>query len=114
MKRKMIFLALALIILSAASVNAQVIIGGNETQEPHAGAILDLSPLGTQQLGLLLPNVELGAAATDFALAANVTSEQKIAARGMVVYNIKQGVLNGVGLYVWTGDKWVAVALAGS
>jgi hypothetical protein len=113
MTKKMKFWMLALCMLSAASTNAQVIIGGNETQEPHAGAVLDLSPFGTKQLGLLLPNVELGNTASDFALLANATTEQKSAARGMLVYNIK-AVLNGIGLYVWTGTEWKVIALAGN
>jgi hypothetical protein len=113
MKQKMIFLALTLLIWSAASVKAQVIIGGNETQDPHESAILDLSPLGTQKLGVLLPNVELGTTATDFVLADDASEEQKTAARGMVVY-YKGSNLQGSGLYVWTGSKWIVVALAGS
>ncbi|MDR0682880.1 MAG: hypothetical protein LBG15_13690 [Dysgonamonadaceae bacterium] len=114
MKQKMIFLMLMLFVLSAASVKAQVLIGGEVDDEPHSGAILDLSLLGTQKLGLLLPNVELGTTATDFMLVADASEEQKTTACGMVVYNTKSGVLNGVGLYVWTGSKWVVVALAGS
>jgi hypothetical protein len=115
MRRKVIFWMSALILLiSAASVNAQVIIGGNEIQEPHAGAVLDLSPLGTQKLGLLLPNVELGTAAADFALVTDATPGQKSAAIGLIVYNTKQGGWCVAGLYVWTGDKWKAIALAGN
>jgi hypothetical protein len=114
MKQKMIFLALMLWMLSTASANAQVLIGGNESDEPHSGAILDLSFLGDKNLGLLLPNVELGATATDFTLAADATDEQKTAACGMIVYNTKTDALNGAGLYVWTGSKWMVVALAGS
>jgi hypothetical protein len=113
MRKKTFSLMLSLILMSVASVNAQVIIGGSENQEPHAGAVLDLSPLGTKNLGLLLPNVELGTVATDFALVANVTDEQKSAARGLVVYNIKN-VLNGIGLYVWTGTEWKVITLAGN
>jgi hypothetical protein len=109
--KKVIFLMLTLIVLSAASMNAQVLIGDN-TKEPHAGSILDLSPLGTQKLGVLLPKVELGSTADEFVLIASPTSEQKIAARGMIVYNTKT-TLNGAGLYVWTGELWKPVVLAG-
>jgi hypothetical protein len=112
MTKKTFFWMLTLIMMRAASVNAQVIIGGGETQTPHAGAVLDLSPLGTQSLGLLLPNVELGTVATDFALVAGATPEQKSAATGLIVYNTKQGGWSVAGLYVWTGDKWKAIALA--
>jgi hypothetical protein len=113
MNRKVIFLMLTLLIMSVASVNAQVIIGGSENQEPHAGAILDLSPLGTKKLGLLLPNLELGSAATEFALVTGASTEQKTAARGLVVYNTN-AVLKGVGLYVWTGTEWKIIASAGN
>ncbi|MDR0682913.1 MAG: hypothetical protein LBG15_13855, partial [Dysgonamonadaceae bacterium] len=55
MKRKMIYLALMLTILSAANVNAQVTIGSD--QDPHKGAVLDLSQ--STKLGFLLPHVFL-------------------------------------------------------
>jgi hypothetical protein len=110
MKRKMIFLMLMLFILSVASMNAQVIIGGSGSEEPHAGAGLDLSPLGDKHLGLLIPNVTLGSSATDFVLVeesevTEETEEIKTAATGMIVYN-PDDVLFGAGLYVWTGSAW--------
>jgi uncharacterized protein (TIGR02145 family) len=107
MRKKVILWMPALILLmSTASVNAQVIIGGSGTDEPHAGAGLDLSPLGADKLGLLLPNVELGSSATDFALVDGATDEQKTDATGMLVYNTEPCALNGPGLYLWDGDKW--------
>jgi hypothetical protein len=112
MNRNVFFLMLTLVMMSVASVKAQVIIGGSANQEPHAGAVLDLSPLGTKKLGLLLPNVELGSAATEFALVAGASTEQKTTARGLVVYNTKTAALNGVGLYVWSGTEWKIIASA--
>jgi uncharacterized protein (TIGR02145 family) len=109
MTKKTVLLVLAFIMMSVASVNAQVIIGGNGTDDPHAGAVLDLSPLGKQKLGLLLPGVELTNDAADFVLGdGEVSGEEKTAATGMLVYNTAD-VLTGPGLYVWDGAKWQAL-----
>jgi hypothetical protein len=107
MKQKTMFLMLTLFILSVASMNAQVIIGGSGSEEPHAGAGLDLSPLGGKHLGLLIPNVTLSNSDTDFVLVESeeVTDDIKTAATGMIVYNPAE-VLFGAGLYVWTGSEW--------
>ncbi|MDR0413614.1 MAG: hypothetical protein LBH61_07435, partial [Dysgonamonadaceae bacterium] len=59
---------------------------------------------GRQNLGLLLPNVELSDDASAFVLGSSVTGEPAPAARGMVVYNTAS-VLNGPGLYVWDGSS---------
>jgi uncharacterized protein (TIGR02145 family) len=113
MRKKVILWMPALILLiSAASVKAQVIIGGSGTDEPHAGAGLDLSPLGADKLGLLLPNVDLTNDATEFALVAEATPKQKTDARGMLVYNTEPCAPNGTGLYVWDGAKWNIIAAA--
>ncbi|MDR0412283.1 MAG: hypothetical protein LBH61_00565, partial [Dysgonamonadaceae bacterium] len=64
------FLMLTLVMTSAASVNAQLIIG-SATKDPHAGAILDLASGGQNNLGLLLPNVELDNDASVFTLGSN-------------------------------------------
>jgi uncharacterized protein (TIGR02145 family) len=112
MRKKVILWIPALILLmSATSVNAQVIIGGDGIKDPHKGAGLDLSPLGAQNLGLLLPSVELTNDAEEFALVTEATPQQKTDARGMLVYNTA-AVLDGKGLYIWDGAKWKAVALA--
>jgi uncharacterized protein (TIGR02145 family) len=111
MRKRTISLMMVLIMMSAASVKAQVIIGGDGTDNPHAGAGLDLSLLGKQNFGLLLPNMELTDNAAEFALVVEATPKQKTDARGMIVYNIKTDVLDGAGLYVWNGAKWQAVAL---
>jgi hypothetical protein len=113
MKKKVFSLVLTLLILSAASVNAQVIIGGDESLEPHTGAILDLSPLGTKKLGVLLPNVELSADAADFVLSDDATDGQKSAACGMIIFNTAANP-NGPGLYVWTGTEWKIIASVGN
>ncbi|MDR0682516.1 MAG: hypothetical protein LBG15_11815, partial [Dysgonamonadaceae bacterium] len=101
--RKTVFLMSMLLILSTASVKAQVTIGSD--QDPHEGAVLDLSQ--TAKLGLLLPRVSLE----------NVNTwqidgdEEKEAAIGMIVYNTNDNVVggNGYGLYVWDGNVWTPV-----
>jgi hypothetical protein len=98
--KKNLFLMLTLIILSAASMNAQVTIGS--TDDPHSGAILDLQ--STTQ-GLKLPTVPITDLAT-FGLPLEGTSTLR-GAIGMVVYNTFSGT--GAGLYVWTGASWSSI-----
>ncbi|GHS98569.1 hypothetical protein FACS189421_07390 [Bacteroidia bacterium] len=95
--KKMIFLVLTLLTLSAASMNAQVTIGADT--DPHAGAVLDLK--STTQ-GLKLPAVSLSDVNT-FQLDGDPTQ-----AIGMTVYNTNYNVTGwkGVGLYTWTGSVW--------
>jgi uncharacterized protein (TIGR02145 family) len=107
MKKKTIFWTLTLLMLSPASVTAQVIIGGDGTNDPHPGALLDLS---NSSLGLLLPNVIL-TNATDFVLVEEANPDIatiKTNAKGMVVYNIDSKQPGG--LYLWTGSKWQIIA----
>jgi uncharacterized protein (TIGR02145 family) len=108
MKKKLFYLVLALVIISAASVNAQVLIGGNETDDPHAGSILDLSPGGSMNMGLLLPKAELTDDANVFALEGDGTSAPATAT-GMIVYNTAN-VLDGPGIYLWDGSKWTSLS----
>jgi uncharacterized protein (TIGR02145 family) len=109
MKKKSFYLVLMLAMTSAASVNAQVLIGGSETDDPHAGSILDLSPGGSMNLGLLLPKVELVDDANEFALESDDASAPATA-KGMIVYNTAN-VLDGRGLYVWDGSKWTSLGI---
>jgi uncharacterized protein (TIGR02145 family) len=104
MKRKTMFCMLSLCLLSAASVNAQVTIGG--ATDPVAGAILDLnsdvkgglvlSSIAIEDLGKIPANVLTG-----------ITSEQdeNLDLRGIMVYNT--GTLGvPAGIYVWNGYFW--------
>jgi uncharacterized protein (TIGR02145 family) len=108
MKKNLFYLVLALVMMSAASVNAQVLIGGAASDEPHAGSILDLASGGQTNMGLLLPNVELNDDASEFVLVpgGTVTEDIKQTATGMIVYNTAY-VLKGAGVYVWDGNKWM-------
>jgi hypothetical protein len=99
--KKIFFLMLTFLIVSAASMNAQVTIGSLD--DPHPGALLDLK--STTQ-GLLLPQVTLSTS-TNF-----LTTEGKATARGMLVYNTGN-TLEGPGLYVWTGSVWNPIATIG-
>lgn len=96
--------------LSAASAKAQVLIGENETGEPHAGAILDLQGQGTK--GLLLPNVAL-LDVSEFQLL--VDEPDLASAKGMMIYNTFDETKNGQGhgVYVWDGAKWLFAAISG-
>jgi uncharacterized protein (TIGR02145 family) len=99
-KRLLIFIS----IMCAVNLSAQVTIGALE--EPHNAAILDLSKVPSQKLGLLLPTVELVQLNLFNPLPGN--SEQKLDAKGMVVYNKKTDFAENLfpGIHVWDGAKW--------
>jgi hypothetical protein len=98
--KKIFFLMLTFIVLSAASVNAQVTIGS--TDDPHSGAILDLQ--STTQ-GLKLPTVSI-TNLTTFGLPLEGASIAA-GAKGMVVYNTNAAT--GIGLLVWSGYRWNSI-----
>jgi hypothetical protein len=106
MKQKMIFLALTLWMLSVASMNAQVRIGGEA--DPNSSAVFDLNATNTTDngtLGLALPRVQL--TSTDDAVTIGNP------ATGLVVYNTLttgSGATAVVeGLYIYNGSKWIRV-----
>jgi uncharacterized protein (TIGR02145 family) len=102
---------LMLVMTGAASVNAQVLIGGTASDEPHGGAILDLASGGQNNLGMLLPSVELNDDATVFVLVpeGTETGDTKQTATGMIVYNTATLPYGGRGVYVWGGSKWAPI-----
>ncbi|MDR0413304.1 MAG: hypothetical protein LBH61_05855 [Dysgonamonadaceae bacterium] len=91
MKKKLFFLTLAFVMTSAASVNAQVLIG--EGNMPDPSAILELR---SDKLGLLLPQVKLDSQDDTFSLA-----NPK---EGMLVCNLNGALKKGV--YYWNGNQW--------
>jgi hypothetical protein len=95
--RKFINLMLLLLVLSAASVNAQVTIGADAP--PHSSAVLDLQ---SDNLGFKLPTIELG----DVAVFQLSGTEDE--ADGIMIYNSSDETIggSGKGIYVWEG-KWV-------
>ncbi|MDR0680299.1 MAG: hypothetical protein LBG15_00380 [Dysgonamonadaceae bacterium] len=102
MKRKIIYLVLMLLFLSVASMKARVTIGSD--QDPHSGAVLDLSKVKGQNLGLLLPRISLENV-TDWQLKGS--SDNGL---GMLVYNINPNTIGGngsAGIYIWTNlNRW--------
>ena len=100
--KKVLFLMLFLVILGAASVSAQIRIGGDG--EPHTAAVLDLnaddSDTPTENKGgLALPRVNLDDNT------AQLNGSDPIA--GMLVYNTNTTM--GEGVYYWDGSQWVAI-----
>lgn len=93
---------LALLIWSAASVKAQVGIGGSE--DPKPGAVLDLSQVSAQNLGLLLPRAALTHLVTTWDLPGSAAAN---AADGMLVYVKRSaGIDVASGIYLWYNNKW--------
>ncbi|MDR0866314.1 MAG: hypothetical protein LBO74_15495 [Candidatus Symbiothrix sp.] len=104
--KKNLFLALILLIVGTASMNAQVNIGSID--DPKGGALLDLSQSG-KNLGLILPNVPL-ANTGDWQLDEGDGSDHE----GTVVFNTNAGLTDakgtnlGKGIFVWNGKAWMA------
>ncbi|MDR0866678.1 MAG: hypothetical protein LBO74_17355 [Candidatus Symbiothrix sp.] len=96
--KKMIFLALILIVLGAASVNAQVRIGGADTDVPIQGAVLDLNNGNGYVGGLLLPKVSSLTLNSVAAFSTDEDAADKLV--GLIVYNTATG---SEGIYIWTG-----------
>jgi hypothetical protein len=98
--KRVFFLMLTLIVLSAASMNAQVRIGG--TADPNTSAMLDLNATdGTNNgtLGLSLPRVTLSSTTNYAPLKAHVA--------GMLVYNTATAGDVTPGTYYNDGYKWL-------
>jgi uncharacterized protein (TIGR02145 family) len=105
--KRMIFLMLTLLMLSAASMNAQVRIGG--TTDPHGSAVLDLNTADATNngtLGLALPRVALQSTEDQSTITNPVA--------GLAVYNTtKMGsgaTAVAPGIYVFTGTAWTLQA----
>ena len=102
--KKVLFLMLFLLVLGAASVKAQVRIGGNAA--PNGAAVLDLNATdatnnGTK--GLALPRVNL--TSNTMQLTTGVTN-----LTGMLVYNTTT-TLGQIGIFYWNGATWVKASL---
>jgi hypothetical protein len=101
--RKLFCGLLMFTMLSVATVKAQVNIGSEDN--PHLGAILDMSQVKEKNLGLLLPGVSLSSE-SDFQLPTSATATPADA-KGMIVYNTNSNMGKGVGIYVWNGTRWI-------
>jgi uncharacterized protein (TIGR02145 family) len=100
MTKKTVLLALAFIMMSAASVNAQVRIGGLD--DPNPSAVLDLNATNATsdgKLGLALPRVAL--------TSTNSYSPLKEHVKGMIVYNTATANDVTPGTYYNDGSKWI-------
>jgi uncharacterized protein (TIGR02145 family) len=98
----MIFLALILFVLSVASVNAQVRIGGAITDVPVLSTILDLHNTDDFKGGLLLPRIALTNMSSLVDIP-NANQDKPQLLTGLVVYNTSSGTK---GIYMWNGNKW--------
>jgi uncharacterized protein (TIGR02145 family) len=102
MTKTTILLVLALIMMSAASVNAQVRIGG--LNDPHPAAALDLNAddqSNAGNLGFYLPRVLLTSVKQELN---GVTP-----LNGAMVWNTNDDFYLGEGVYVWGDTVWVPV-----
>jgi uncharacterized protein (TIGR02145 family) len=105
--KKIFFLMLTLVMLSTASMNAQVRIGG--MTDPHGSAVLDLNTADATNngtLGLALPRVALQSTEDQSTIPNPVA--------GLAVYNtVKTGSSATAvvpGIYVFTGTEWALQA----
>ena len=102
--RKVLFLLLFLLVLGAASISAQVRIGGDEV--PNEAAVLDLNADNENDgiKGLALPRVSLASNDDDLGYSGLL--------EGMLVYNTNADMTggDGVGVYYWDGNEWVKPA----
>jgi hypothetical protein len=96
--KKIFFLMLTLFILSAASMNAQVLIGGDGNSNPDPSAVLELQ---SSDKGFLLPRVALQSTEDQSTIANPVT--------GLVVYNTANHQDVTPGHYYYDGNQWVKV-----
>ncbi|MDR1436866.1 MAG: hypothetical protein LBI65_01980, partial [Candidatus Symbiothrix sp.] len=110
MKTAKLFLLLALLFFSYASLYAQVTIGGLEP--PKAGALLDLN--STTRGGLLLSNVSLNNLYTIPYGNANLfpgidvgSSTDNDSFKGAIIYNTNPQW--SAGTYLWNGKNWTPV-----
>ena len=90
--------------LGAASVKAQVRIGGNTA--PSAAAVLDLNASDAANLatgGLVLPRVNL--TSNTMQLTNGVANQT-----GTMVYDVT-ATLGRIGVYYWNGNNWVNASL---
>jgi hypothetical protein len=101
--KKVFYLMLTLIVLGAASVNAQVRIGGST--DPNTAAILDLNATddatpAANKGGLSFPRISLDTT--------NVKLNGVTPKEGTLVYNTNASMKGGQGkgIYMWNGTKW--------
>jgi uncharacterized protein (TIGR02145 family) len=101
--KKIFFLMLTLLIWGTASMNAQVLIGGDGNDNPDPSAVLELK---SSNLGFLLPRVALQSTTDKTTITGPVV--------GLAVYNIATvgtgATAVAPGIYVFTGTAWALQA----
>ncbi|MDR0864271.1 MAG: hypothetical protein LBO74_04985 [Candidatus Symbiothrix sp.] len=116
MNKKLFMLLILAAVLFPSGIRAQVLIGGSgaSTDEPTAGAILDLN--GAVKGGLVLSNVvitDLGKIPTGTDGLAGITAgtddDTNEALTGTMVYNTGEGTTVAKGAYVWDGTDWATI-----
>ena len=99
-----------LFLLISALVNAQNI-GINVTgTNPSINAILDLNTGNSNNYGLIIPNVTLGASLATFN--PPIANAPTVGDKGMMVYN-SVATNQPIGYYYWNGAAWVSVGGGG-
>ena len=90
--------------LGAASVKAQVRIGGNTPPNPAAALDLNADDTNSGTKGLALPRVSLSNISAPLAGTPVVN--------GMMIYNNNPTTTggNGIGIYYWDGNSWKLLA----
>jgi uncharacterized protein (TIGR02145 family) len=106
-KQLLIFIS----VMCAMNISAQVTMGA--LKPPHNAAVLDLSQVPSQKLGLLLPPVELEELNL---FKPPLATDPDLAAIGMVVYNTKDDFGKNIcpGVHVWDGNNWKRISTSSS
>src|ERR1700721_2860624 len=78
---------------------------------PSVNAILDLNSGNSNNLGLIIPNVTLGASLATFN--PPIAHAFTVGDKGMMVYN-SVATNQPIGYYYWNGATWVSVSGGGS
>ncbi|GHT01732.1 hypothetical protein FACS189421_14400 [Bacteroidia bacterium] len=97
--KKMMFLMLTLLIWGAASMNAQVAIGGDK--DPESFAVLELINGGTQ--GLRLPQLTAAQRTTLTAQLTGLSEDKKDLAKGLIIFNTTENCTE-----TWNGTMWIS------
>ncbi|NDV69426.1 hypothetical protein [Dysgonomonas sp. 25] len=104
-----IFVCCAILCILPCRAHAQVTIGSDE--RPNEGTLLDLKeqPDGTSTRGIAMPRLKLTVERDLNNVLPNASDRQgsyKADHVGLTVYNNNACFSEGVGLYIWEGEKW--------
>jgi hypothetical protein len=110
--KKFFYLMVGILSLGVFGLKAQVNMGN--LSDPHSAAVLDLSKIANENLGLLLPRVPLNNVAIFQLLEVGTSTADT--ADGMLVFNTKPEIVGGkgIGVYVWYNRSWHPLLIPGS